>query len=44
LEEGLGWGLEAEAFSWGIVVARDEVVDGLAGEGVEVGFAGQGSP
>ena len=43
-EEGFGRGLEAEAFPWCIVVARDELVDGVVGDLIEVGFAGQEAP
>lgn len=39
--EGFGWGAEAEAFSWSIVVACDDVVELAARQVVEVCFARQ---
>src|SRR5262249_1086747 len=42
-KECLGWGLEVEAFSRGIVVGGGEGDEVLRSQGEEVGFAGQGS-
>src|SRR5579864_3925156 len=40
-QEGLGWGLEVEAFSWGVIVAAGELADLGWREGDEVGFPRQ---
>src|SRR5262245_34285358 len=42
-KECLGWGLEVEAFSRGIVVGGGDGIEVLGPEGEEIGFARQGS-
>ncbi len=42
-KEGLGGGLEAEAFSGGVVVGGGAGVEGIGVDGCQVGFAGQGA-
>jgi hypothetical protein len=41
-EECLGWGLEVQAFSWGIVVGGDEGIEDFGADGEEIGFTRQG--
>ena len=41
-QECLGWGLEVQAFSWGIVVGGDDGIEDFGTDGGEIGFAWQG--
>ena len=38
--EGLGWGFEVKAFSWGVIVGGNELSEASVWERCEVGFAG----
>ena len=40
-QECLGWGLEVQAFSRGIVVGGDEGIEGFGTDGEEIGLARQ---